>query len=301
MDRSGLSRRGFLQSSAALAGAMALSSTGVLAENAVKRSAIDQVPLGKTGLMISRLGIGTGSNNGHVQKDLGKEEFIKVIRYANERGISYIDNARNYVTFDWIGDAMRELPREKVFLLSKVWGVPEDPLKTIDDFRAAYKTDYIDTVLVHCMTKTGWTDSHKRLMDGLSEAKERKWIRTKGVSCHSLVALQEAQKSDFNEVHLVRINPQGTHMDKPNGDSGKKTTDIEPVLAEIKAMHDKGRGIIGMKICGNGDFSTLPAEREKSIRFAMNNPHIDAVTIGMRSYAEIDDNIAAINKALAAA
>jgi predicted aldo/keto reductase-like oxidoreductase len=306
MDRYGLTRRGFLHSSAALAGAAALSSvtlpTLAAPADGAKRLATDLVPLGKTGLTISRLGIGTGSNNGHVQADLGKADFIKLIQYAHERGVTYIDNAKNYVTFGWISEAIQGLPREKVFLQSKIWGIPTDTLKTIDDFRSAYKTDYIDSLLVHCMTKPDWTDDHKRMMDQMSEAKDKQWIKTKGVSCHSLPALQTAQATDWNEVHLVRINPQGKHMDIKTGDSGgKNQADVSAVLAEIKAMHDKGRGIIGMKICGNGDFANDPAEREKSVRFAMNNPNIDCVVIGMRSPAEVDDNIAMINKALAPA
>jgi predicted aldo/keto reductase-like oxidoreductase len=307
---SSVSRRGFLQGTAAVAGAVALSGSHVMGAEASpaaggKKLASDVVPLGKTGLKISRVGIGTGSNNGHVQKALGKEEFIKVIRYAHEQGVTYIDSARNYVTFNWIADAIKDLDREKVFLQSKVWGIPgetaDDTLKVIDGFRSAYNTDYIDSLLVHCMTKPGWTqdEQRKRMMDGFNEAKERKWIRSKGVSCHSLLALQEAQKSDFNEVHLVRINPQGLHMDIPTGDSGGKAADVQPVLDEIKAMHEKGRGIIGMKICGNGDFANQPEEREKSIRFALSNPNIDAIVIGMRSQKEIDENVATVNKVLA--
>lgn len=299
MDRSGLTRRGFLQTSAALAGVAALSSTG-LAADAAKRTATDLVPLNKTGLTISRLGIGTGSNNGHVQADLGKADFIKLIRYAHERGVTYIDNAKNYVTFDWISEAIQGLPREKVFLQSKIWGIPADTMATIDKFRSSYKTDYIDSLLVHCMTKPDWTDDHKRMMDAFDEAKEKKWIRAKGVSCHSLPALQTAAQSDWNEVHLVRVNPQGRHMDHPGGDSGRKSVDVNPVLAEIKTMHEKGRGVIGMKICSNGDFSNDPAAREKSIRFAVNHPHIDAIVIGMRSTGEVDENIEMVNKALAA-
>ncbi len=62
------SRREFLQRTAAVAGA-ALLSPGLLsgAEKPPARTAADQVPLGKTGLKLSRLGFGTGSNSGHVQ------------------------------------------------------------------------------------------------------------------------------------------------------------------------------------------------------------------------------------------
>jgi predicted aldo/keto reductase-like oxidoreductase len=63
-------------------------------------------------------------------------------------------------------------------------------------------------------------------------------------------------------------------------------------------MHEQGRGIIGMKILGNGLFKD-PAEREKSIRFAMSNPNIDAVVIGMKTRQEVDEAIERINRALA--
>ena len=63
-------------------------------------------------------------------------------------------------------------------------------------------------------------------------------------------------------------------------------------------MRAKGKGIIGMKIIGNGEFVT-PEDREKSIRFAMSRPELDAVVIGFKSRAEIDEAIQRINRALA--
>ncbi len=65
-------------------------------------------------------------------------------------------------------------------------------------------------------------------------------------------------------------------------------------------MHAKGRGIMGMKIIGNGDF-TNAADREKSIRFAIAHPEIQAVVIGFKSTAEIDEAIQRMNRALAEA
>ena len=63
---------------------------------------------------------------------------------------------------------------------------------------------------------------------------------------------------------------------------------MSPVLTEIKTMRAKGRGVIGMKIIGNGEF-VKPEDREKSIRFAMSRPELDAVVIGFKSTAEIDE------------
>ncbi|HUA36944.1 MAG TPA: aldo/keto reductase [Candidatus Sulfopaludibacter sp.] len=303
-DPDGLNRRQFLKTSTALAGTVllspwALAEGGAAAGPTVTRTATDQVTLGKTGIKLSRLGFGTGSDNGYIQTADGRSAFTSLIHYAYDRGITYLDTAQAYQTFDWIADAIKGLPREKLFIQSKVDGRPQDVLAVIDHHRKTFDTDYVDSLLVHCMTRGDWTDAWKRVMDGFNEAQERKWIRAKGVSCHSLPALRAAVTSDWSEVHLVRVNPQGAYTDGEDGSWGRRQHDIGPVMQQIKIMHAKGRGVIGMKICGNGTF-TSPADREKSIRFAMSQPEIDAVVIGFKNRQEIDEAIERINRALKA-
>jgi 1-deoxyxylulose-5-phosphate synthase len=304
MKRQGLNRRQFIRDSALLAGTALLSSWAIpdiraAAAPAVKRTAADQVTLGKTGLKLSRLGFGAGSNNGHIQTAMGKDEFKKLIHYAYDQGITYFDTSETYATFTWIGGAIKGLPREKLFIQSKIHGKPEDALATIDNHRKTFNTDYVDSMLVHCMTRGTWTDEWKRVMDAFNEAKEKKWISAKGVSCHSLQALRASATSDWTDVHLVRVNPQGSYTDGEVADwNGGIHHDITPVIEEIKTAHAKGHGVIGMKIYGNGSF-TDPADREKSIRFAMACKEIDAVVIGFKSRAEIDEAIERMNRALA--
>jgi len=295
------SRRQFLERAMALAGAAVLSPALVsAAETTAKRTAIDQVVLGNTGVKLSRLGFGTGSNSGQVQRALGQEKFNDLIRYAFDKGVTYIDCAQSYQTFEWIGDAIKGLPREKLFIQSKIPGQPADIMKTIDRHRQVFKTDYVDSLLVHCMVRDGWTEQMKRITDGFNEAKDKKWIRAKGVSCHSLPALRTATTSDWPEVHLVRVNPQAVWIDGPEETWNKSGTDIAPVVKEIKAMHAKGRGVIGMKLIGNGEFRNAD-DREKAARFVMAMNEIDAVVVGFRSRQEIDEAIERINRALAAA
>ena len=154
-----LSRRQFLERSAAFASALLLTPAAVLpARAAAKRTAVDQVTLGKTGIKLSRLGFGTGSNSGNVQYALGQESFNKLIRYAYDQGITYFDCAQSYKTFDWMAGAIKGLPREKLFIQSKVPGKPEQVLEAIDRHRKVFDTDYVDSMLIHCMVKDGWTD-----------------------------------------------------------------------------------------------------------------------------------------------
>jgi predicted aldo/keto reductase-like oxidoreductase len=297
MNKNRYTRRQFLKRSAA-AGAMLLAPGPLLATSTpAKRTAADQVTLGKTGLKLSRLGFGTGSNSGQVQRDLGQEQFNSLIRYAFDQGITYFDCAQAYHTFPWIGEAIKGLPREKLFIQSKIGGQPEDILAAIDRHRKVFNTDYVDSMLIHCMVRNHWTDPWKRIMDGFDEAKEKKWMRAKGVSCHSLPALRGARQSDWTEVHLVRVNPQGAFMDSEKEDYNMTTNPVAPVLEELKSMRAKGRGVIGMKMVGNGTFVEA-ADREKAIRFAMSRPELDAVVIGFKSRAEIDEAIQRINAAL---
>ena len=299
MKTSHLNRRQFIERSAGTAGALLLTTfPWFQAEAAGKRTAVDQVALGKTGIKLSRLGFGTGSNSGHVQHALGQENFNQLIRYAYDQGITYFDCAQSYRTFEWLGGAIKGLPREKLFLQSKVGGKPDQVLAAIDHHRNVFDTDYVDSLLIHCMVSNRWTDDWKRIMDAFDEAKEKKWIRAKGVSCHSLPALRAATASDWTEVHLVRVNPQASHIDGLEETWDKSGHDVAPVVAELKTMRAKGRGVIGMKIIGDGDF-TRPEDREKSIRFAMSRPELDAVVIGFKSKAEIDEAIRRMNQALA--
>jgi len=150
------------------------------------------------------------------------------------------------------------------------------------------------------MTTDNWTDEWKRVMDGFNEAKEKKWIRAKGVSCHTIGALRGGVASDWTETHLVRINPLGRYTDQEKEVWTKTNADLNPVLEQLKTMSAKGHGVIGMKIFGNGDFKD-PAEREKSLRFAMSHPEINAIVVGMSSPEQIDGTIKMLNGVLAEA
>jgi len=300
MNKERISRREFLKGTAALAGTVMLSScnTGPSAKHTP--TAVDQVMLGKTGLKMSRLGIGTGSKGGSIQRALGADGFNRLIHYAYDRGITYIDTAESYRTHTMVREAIKDLPREKLFIQSKMSGVPEKPLEVLDRFRRELGVDYIDSLLTHCGVTANWDDERRRVLDALEEAKDRKIILAHGISCHSLPALTTAAQLDWVDVNLVRINPQGAHMDTPaeTWNAASDNSNLPPVLKQIKVMRQNNHGVIGMKIIGNGDF-TNPEDREKSIRFTMQSGLTDAVVIGFKSPAEIDEAIMRINSALA--
>lgn len=300
MDRR-ITRRQFFRGTAVLAGTALLSScsTGPFAKKG-PLTATDQVTLGKTGLKCSRLGMGTGSRGGSIQRALGQEEFTRLVRYAYDQGITYIDTAQNYRTHEMIREAIKGLPREKLFIQSKMPRVPDKPLEVLDRYRTELRVDYIDSLLAHVTVKANWDDDRKRVLDALDEAKDKQIILSHGVSCHSLPALRRAAELDWVDINLVRINPKGVHMDTPaeNNRAKSDVTHIPAVQQQMEIMRRNGHGVIGMKIIGNGDFTTAE-ERERSIRFAMQSGLVDAVVIGFKSTGEIDEAIMRINRALA--
>jgi aryl-alcohol dehydrogenase-like predicted oxidoreductase len=256
------------------------------------------VALGKTGIRTSRLGLGLGSNSGNVQRNLGKEGFNRLVRDAYDRGVRYFDCAQSYKTFDWLGEAIKGFPRDEIFIVSKIGGNPEKPGEVIDRQLKILGTDHIDCLMLHCAVTPTWPQERARLMEAIDAAKGQGKVRARGISCHSLPALRVAAESDWVEINLVRVNPQACHTDGEVQRWDAPGTTIEPVLEQLTVMKRNGHGVIGMKLVGEGDFRN-PEDRERSIRFAMSRCEIDAVTIGFRSVAEIDEAIARMNRALA--
>jgi 1-deoxyxylulose-5-phosphate synthase len=259
----------------------------------------DMVPLGKHGHQICRLGFGTGSNSGNVQRSVGQAEFTRLIHYAYERGIRYIDTADMYGTHGFVKEAIKGLPRERLFILSKMWWSSQNiknPQATLDRYRQELGTDYLDCLLIHCTMKPTWTEDLKPLMDAFGEAQERKIIHLKGVSCHGLPALRQASKTGWADVQLARVNPQGHVVDGENPNQNEGNIDL--VSRELKSMKAQGRGIIGMKLVGNGDF-TQREDRVRAMHFAMQCGFVDAVTIGFSSSIQIDEALENMGAALA--
>jgi predicted aldo/keto reductase-like oxidoreductase len=293
-----MNRRDFLKGSvAAISVGLGASRVGAVP----RRTATDQVTLGKSGVRLSRLGIGTGTNNGQVQRDLGQEGFTRLVHAAYERGVTYIDTAHNYQTHGMVREAIKGLPREKLYIQTKMpWDRPpftEHPRAELDRFRRELGVEYIDSVLIHCALKHSWPADLRPMQDAFSEAQQKGAIRIKGVSCHGLPALTAATDVDWVDVHLARVNAQGHHMDGARGE-WSEPGNRDAAMTELQAMHAKGRGVIGMKLIGNGDFHDI-ADREKAMRFVLNCGCVDAVVVGFASIAELDETLNRMNRILA--
>jgi aryl-alcohol dehydrogenase-like predicted oxidoreductase len=247
-----------------------------------KFSAADTVTLGKTGITTSRLAMGTGTvGSGHHshQTALGVKGLSDLLLNGHDNGLRFFDAADAYGSHPHVAEALRHTPRDKVTVLTKTWARdPAEARADLDRFRKELGTDYLDICLMHCLTEGDWTERYKGVMDVFSEAKEKGIIRAHGCSCHSIEALRAAAKSPWVEVDLVRINPIGSHMD----------ADPDTVVSVLQEMKAAGKGIVGMKILGQGD---LRGRQDEALKYALSLGVLDAFTIGAESKAEQEDLI----------
>src|SRR6516225_11248965 len=208
-----LSRRDFFGQSALAVGSLAATASLVRSTTTVTKikNSTDQVVLGNTGIKTSLIGMGTGYHgvkHSSNQMRLGHDGFTKLVRYAFDQGISYFDTADQYGSHIYLRDALKGLPREKLFIQTKTRATTAEMAKAdVERFREELGVDYIDTLLMHCMTKGGWPTDMRPVMDVLSAAKAKGHIRAVGVSCHGLDPLRAAVQCEWVEVDLARINP----------------------------------------------------------------------------------------------
>jgi predicted aldo/keto reductase-like oxidoreductase len=286
-------RRDFIK--AGVAAAATLPAFGAPA----KRLATDWVTLGKSGVKVTRLAFGTGTSSGRVQRELGQEGFNRLVRHAYDRGVRFFETSETYHGMaEMLGIALKGLPRDSYRLMTK-YGTPPtgDPAAKIDLFRQQLATDYIDILLLHCLRPPTWASDYKPLQDSFSEAKSKKAILSHGASIHGLPALRTIPGNQFLDIAMIRMNHKGSHMDTPELRDVNIPGNVDEVVEHTKKVHAQGMGVISMKLIGEGSFTTVE-DRDAAMKFAMNLGCVDAVTIGFKNTAEIDEAIERMNRVM---
>jgi aryl-alcohol dehydrogenase-like predicted oxidoreductase len=294
-----LKRRDFLKQSALGVGGMFVGAR--LATGAEPTSArfdpYEKVPLGKTGLKMSRVCIGTGMKGGNRESNqtrMGKEKFEGLLHGAYDRGVRVFDLADLYGTHPYVIPALKQIPRKDYFIISKIWfrsgGIPEkerpDADVVVPRFLKELGTDYIDLILLHCVTSPKWNQELTKQMEILADYKKKGVIRAHGVSCHSLDALEVAASEPWVDSVHARINPYGMSMDGP-------ADKVAPVL---KKMHDAGKGVVGMKLIGEGRLRNDDDKRDESVKYVLGLGCVDILNVGFEKLEEVDDFAARVRK-----
>lgn len=261
---------------------------------------LQKIKLGNSGLETTLLGIGTGVHAGNRESFMTRQEKQKsldLLMHAWDKGIRFFDCADTYGTHGFVKEVLPKMNRDEMTLSSKIWvrggGIPEperpDADVVVDRFRKELGTDYLDLVQIHCMVEENWTETQKRQMDILENLKAKGIIRAHGVSVHSLQAMKDALASDWVDVIHVRINPYGIAMDKP---------EPEEVVEVIHQLHDAGKGVIGMKLVGNGQLRDQSEKIDNSLKFVLGLESVDMMIIGFEENQQVDNYLARTENAL---
>ena len=294
-----IKRREFLKKSAIGAGGLLLGAQLRAAKNpdAKFHDPYALVPLGKTDLKFTRICMGTGSHGSQRssnQTRKGADAFKKLVRDAYDRGIRTFDMADLYGSHQGVAAGLEGLPRDNFTLISKMWwdngGIPDSDRPDADVVVARFlkelKTDHIDLLLLHCVTAVDWPSQLSRQMEILTKLKTQGKIRALGVSCHSIAALEAAVHQPWVESVHTRINPYGMSMDG-------EPKEVVPVL---KKLHAAGKGVVGMKIIGEGRLRNDDSRRDESVKYVLGLGCVHILNVGFESVNEIDDFAARVRK-----
>ena len=290
------SRRDFLKAGLVAGG---LAGAGVLPVKAARATATDWVTLGKSGVKVTRLALGTGSVSGRTQRQLGQDEFTRQVRYAYDRGIRFFETAESYGEMHkMLGIALKGIPRDTYRLMSKVTTREgTDPQEKIDELRKLANTEYFDIMLLHWQHAATWPTDTVRWQDGILEAESKKAVVSHGASVHGLPALRQFPSNKWLQVAMIRMNHKGTIMDAEDYNTSGPGN-VSEVVTHVKQVRKEGMGVISMKLVGEGRF-TAREDRQAAMRFAFKNAGVDCVTVGYKNTAEIDEAIENLNLALA--
>ena len=276
------SRRDFLKK-IAVTGAAAASMGGVaaLAKETKARPTVPRRVLGKTGAMVSILGLGLGSMYTRPfgdKPDQAEEILYRALSY----GINYWDTARSYANSEVLIGPVVEKVRDQIFLVSK------SPSRSYDGFKADLetslnnlRTDHIDLYHIHNLNPANDIDLdmiENGAVKAALEAKEEGVIRNFGITGHSGTAILMEAIRRWDPDALLTIFP----ADRP--ENGGYEDKLLPLA------RDRNMGVIAMKTVRRARETDWPAPQ--LIRYAMSLPGIATTIVGLDSIAHLDENAA---------
>lgn len=273
--------------------------------------------LGKTNEKVSILGFGVMRMpiiDGDSSK-INEEESIKMLRYAIDNGVDYIDTAYPYHGNDmskpgssepFVGRALRNGYREKVKIATKLpsWMIEsrEQMDEILDEQLKRLEIDYVDFYLVHSLNKSYWVNMKKLgIFDFLEKAKASGKIKHIGFSFHDNIELFK-EIIDAYDWEFCQI--QYNYLDE-NYQAGKEG---------LEYAANKNIGVIIMEPLRGGRLvNNLPHEiietfegatnqkapAEWALRWIWDNPNVGTVLSGMSTMEHVEQNIEYAGRGLA--
>jgi len=299
-----IDRRGFLKTGMAAAiGSAAVGSAAIADDASSNTPQIPSRTFGKTGVKLPILGFGGAALPKHWGNPLSTEDRVKLVRYAVDQGVRYFDTAGNYMESETIlGEGLQGI-RDKVFLVTKV--ETTDPAKVrgaVESSLKKLRTDRLDAVLIHG-TPGLEQMNHQQAMKihaELAKLRDQGVTRFIGFSAHSYFdkALALINTGGFDLCMLSH----GFFLRGYNQVFSNRMLKLREAC--IAAAHQRGMGIVAMKVVGAGvlgawskyivpgfDGKRLQRLPAAAIRFALGDERVHMLNVGMRLRRDIDANI----------
>ncbi|WP_019908098.1 aldo/keto reductase [Thermoanaerobacter indiensis] len=258
---------------------------------------------GKLNIAVSALGFGLmrlpviDNDNSKIDE----AEAIKMIRYAIDNGVNYIDTAWPYHGGNSeivAGKALKDGYREKTFLATKLptWLIneKEDMDKYLNEQLKKLQTDHIDFYLLHALDKSKWENMKK--VDALSWAEKKKQegkIRYIGFSFHDEYPVFQEIVDYYDKWDFCQIQYNYMDIDVQAGEKG------------LKYAASKGLGVVIMEPIRGGRLANPPkavqdiwdtakvkrTPAEWALQWLWNQPEVSVVLSGMSTFEQLKENI----------
>lgn len=236
------------------------------------------VPLGKTGISVSRMCFGT-LTLGPLQANLPLDEGAEILAHAIRRGVNFCDTAQLYETYPYIERAMRLTKKYDLIIATKTYAYTKKlAAEAVEQARKGLNRDYIDIFMLHEQESAHTLEGHREALEYLLECKQKGIISAVGASMHHVAAVYGAAQKDLDVIHPL-LNVQGI---------GIVDGTREEMEAAVKLAHSQGIGVYGMKALGGGNLFKRASE---CLEYALSLDFMDCVAIGMQSVDEVDANI----------
>jgi aryl-alcohol dehydrogenase-like predicted oxidoreductase len=230
------------------------------------------VVLGNTGIVVSRLCIGTNCPDVY-ESSLGREILIR----GFDLGVNFWDSAEDYGSFSAIREALRVLDRNDVVITSKSYGKDRDKAeKDLEYTLHEIGTDYLDVFMLHFVYTLRQLEARKEVLEFLLEAKRKGLIRSVGVSTHSAEVTLALAEVPGVDVVLTILNIEG--VDIMHGD-------LSLMHSAVNRLYEAGKGVCLMKALGKGK---LVHRAEESLRYVFRIPYAHAVSVGIERLEELE-------------
>lgn len=283
-------------------------------------------PLGRTGLQVSVLGLGTGTRFGN-QREHPQESATRLVRAALELGINYIDTAAIYNDAEaMLGAALAGVPREQYVLATKFFpadqaGAPIAPAQlraSVEQSLRRLRVETVDVLQIHGLRPHWQEPVLAALGETLAALQREGKFRFLGVA--------ETIVGDPRHEMLVAAAPTGSfaqalvayNLLSPWAECAalpacaRHDVGAVAMVAVRRALHDpvllgrlvreaRARGEAGVaELADTGPLDWLldadtPTLAAAGYRFAIAHPAVAAVLAGTLNLEHLRANVAAVN------